>query len=149
MNKFRLAVDNQEISGFTLISPFKGHNPIQLNEYIDDGEASEIILENILEYIPSEQILNFFKSLSAKLSHGGTCTIISKDIIILAEAFTRGEISIIDFNKILFGNKTHAWDFRISTITLADINDICKSLGLSILERKITGYDFIIKVQRQ
>jgi hypothetical protein len=147
MNKFRLAVDNQEISGFILISPIKGQNPIKFDN-IDDGEALELILDNILEYIPSEQTLSFFKVLSNKLAHGGTATIVGKDLRLLTEAFVRGEIDIISFNRLIYGEKTHAWQFKLSGITLGDVNDICKSIGLNILERRLDGYDFIIKIQR-
>jgi hypothetical protein len=145
--RFRLAVDDHEIQGFTLISPLKGQNPIKL-EGIDDGECQELIVDNVIEYVPSEQTLAFAKLVMAKLAHGGTATIIGQDLYMVTEAFIRGEIDIISFNKLIYGQKNHAWNFKLSGITLGDVNDICKSLGLNVLERRLDGYNFIIKVQR-
>lgn len=146
--KFRLGIDNQEISGYTLISPIKGQNPISLSDWIDDGEANEIIVDNILEFVPVEQLMPFIKALVSKLKRGGTATIVSNDINILCEKFIRGELNVIQFNKIIFGEKNFAWNFRLSAVSLADINDICKLLQVNILERRLNDYQFIIKVER-
>jgi hypothetical protein len=147
--KFRLAMDDHELNGYKLISPIRGQNPIKIGEWIDDGEAKEIIVENILEYLPVESMTQYINMLVAKLQHGGILTIVGNDLVILCEQFARGEINIIEFNKILFGLKNHAWNFKTSCITLGDINDIAKLAGVKVIERKLDGFTFVIKVERQ
>jgi len=146
--KYRLAIDDFELNGYTLISPLKGQNPIKIGEYLDDGEAEEIICDNILENIPTENLMVFIRALSSKLKHGGILVFTGTDVMMLVEKYTRGEISIIDFNKILFGLKNYAWAFKLACITLSDINEICEQVGLKVLERKLDGTEFCIKVQR-
>jgi hypothetical protein len=133
---------------YTLISPLGGKNPLKLNDYIDDGEADELILDHVLEYCPAENIYNYLTLAAKKLAKGGTLTIMGTDLVILSEAFIRGEVNIVDFNKVLFGTKQHPWDFKLSAICLSDVNDILKSFGLKLLERKLSGHEFTIKVER-
>lgn len=146
--KVRLAIDDFHLNGFLLISPLDGKNPIKIDQFVDDGECEEIILEDILDYVPTSQVMNYIKSLSAKLKHGGTLTICGKDIEILSEEFIRGDINIIDFNKLVFGLQNHAWNFKNNFITLNDLNEIFLSLGMKILQRELNGHNFIIKIER-
>lgn len=146
--KFFLSVTNHELKGYKLISPLKGQNPTKINEFIDDGEATEIIAERILEYVPAEEVMNYVSLLAKKLAHKGQLIITSTDIVILSEKFIRGEINIIDFNKILFGSKTHAWDFKMSAVSLGDINEVATVLNLKVLEKNIDDFTFTIRLER-
>jgi hypothetical protein len=149
MNKFYLSMSDFEINGYRLISPLKGENPVKINDIIDDGEAKEIIVDNILDYIAVEQLSQYIRMLAGKLQHSGKLIITGNDLTIICEQFIRGEVNVIDFNRLLFGLKNHAWNFKLSSITLGDIVEICKLCGLKILERKLNGPLFVIKAERQ
>lgn len=149
MKKVRLAFDDFELNGYELITPLKGQNPVKINNYLDDGEADEIICDNILEYVPISNLMEFIKALSGKVKHEGTITFVGQDLMIISEAYIRGEIDILSLNKTLFGLANHAWNFKLSCVTLSDVNEICGQLGLKVLERKLNNTEFVIKVQRQ
>jgi hypothetical protein len=148
MRKLILAVTDFQLNGYELISPVFGKNPLRISEYVDDGESSEIICDNILSYCPTEQMLHYITALSKKLVHGGQLTFTGIDALLLCEALIRGEINIINYNELLFGLHQHAWQFKMSAINLYDIEDMCKGLGLKIKEKSINGYNYIIKVER-
>ena len=147
--KIRLAFDDFELNGYELISPLKGKNPLKLDEYIDNGEADEIICDSILEYVPVSNLMDFIKVLATKIKHGGTIVFTGQDLMMLAEQYIRGEIDILSLNKTLYGLANHAWNFKLSCVTLSDVNEICQQLNLKVLERKLNNTEFVIKVQRQ
>ena len=148
MSKFILAVTDYKMSGFRTISPVFGENPLRISEYIDDGEAQELILDDILSYCPTSQILHYLRAVSKKLAHGGQLVVRGLDVLLLSEGLIRGELNIIQYNQLMFGEHNHAWSFKQSALHGYDVLDICEQLGLKNKERSINGFYFTYKFER-
>lgn len=142
--KLQLAVTQHKLSGYTLVSPLNGDNPLNLELYVDNGEAEEIVCDNILEYVPIENLGIYLQNLTAKLAHGGKLIITSTDLDLVVQAYIRREINTLDVNQILYGQKTHAWDFKISCVNMFELTEVLKSLGLKIMEKRYHKYNYVV-----
>jgi len=146
--KYRLALDDYKLGEYIPISPFYGINPVKIDKHICDGEAQEIILESVLEYCPVENLVHYMGILARKLAHGGKLIVVNADATILAEQFIRGQLGIIEYNKLLFGSKDHAYAFKLATIQLCDVEEVGRQVGLKVLEKSLNNFNFIIKFER-
>ncbi len=148
MSKYRLALDDFKLGQYIPLSPAYGVNPVKIEKCICDGEATELVLENVLDYCPAENLVHYMTVLARKLAHSGTLSIANADATLLAEHFIRGELTIIDYNRLLFGTKDHSYNFKMATIQLCDVEDVGRQVGLKVLEKSISGFNFVIKLER-
>lgn len=146
--KFLLSVEQPPLlSGYTIISPVNGQSPLDL-AMIDDGEADEIICHHILQYVPIENMRTYLELLSKKLAHGGRLIITSYDSISLTDNYCHGRIDTYQFNQLIYGSKQWAWDFKQSIVSLDEINETVRELGLKVNSRKLHNNQFSIICER-
>lgn len=72
------------------------------NFSIDDGEATEIIVDDFLSSYPLADIPNIFNVILNKLRQRGTITIIFIDIEFAAYKLSRGFMTPAEFNETTF-----------------------------------------------
>ena len=93
--RINLLLNNKENirQGYLNIDPFADEKDdrvkgdcINLDKYVCDGEAEEIVAYNILEYYPSESISQIMPNWLKKLSHKGIVVIACTDIDLIAKA---------------------------------------------------------------
>lgn len=146
--KFLLSVEQPPIlSGYTIVSPINGQSPLDLS-MIDDGEATEIICHHVLQFVPIENMRAYLELLSKKLSHGGKLIITSYDAISLVADLYHNRIDTYKFNQIIYGSKQWAWDFKQSIVSLDEVNEIVRELGLRVNSRKLHNHQFSIICER-
>lgn len=146
--KFLLSVEQPLLlSGYTIISPINGQSPLDLS-IIDDGEADEIICHNVLQYVPIENMRSYLELLSKKLAHKGRLIIVSYDSISLVSDYYHGKIDTYRFNELIYGTKQWAWDFKQSIVSLDEVNETVRTLGLKVNSRKLHNNQFSIIVER-
>lgn len=155
--KLRLSVNAEPLNGYINIDPRPqnvGQNVIcqdfkNISNVADIAECTELRCDNVLEYIPVDELLNVVTHWVSRLRHGGTIVLNSIDALAVAKAFMKNEINTIQFNHLLFGDSTHPWNIKSSIITLYEIAEILKRLGLVINKKRINNFEISIEAIRQ
>lgn len=121
---------------------------VQLDKYIDDSECKEILVNNILMYLDTEKIDTAIEHWIKKLAKGGTITFIDLDITNVFLAYQKGELDINQFNKLIYGNQRHIFDFKKSGLDMYIVSETLKNKGLKIVEKSFNNFNFLVKAQR-
>jgi hypothetical protein len=113
-----------------------------LDDYIEDGEAEEIILDDIIEYIRSDIFIMVFEKCIKKIKHGGKIIITGTDIYLVCKAFVEYKISIEELNLLVYGNAKNIG------LTSETISKYLEKIGFKIIKRRHEIYDYLIEAQR-
>lgn len=151
--KLHISINKAPLNGYTNISPMGGEekficNPKNLEGLVEDAQCTEIIAEDILDYIASNDILNFLTYYVKKLRHKGKLIIGGTDLYSLCKAVVTKNLNVLLTNHLLHGEQTHPWDFKYGQISLDDLVDLLKSLGLKILKKRVNGYKMVVEAER-
>lgn len=146
--KLLLNNTNVGLSGYLHVSPMNGDNPTDLDRYVDNNECSEILCDEIINYIPITELYKYFVKLESKLAHNGKLIINSNDSIEIAKLYHNGNIDTLTFNNLIYGTRANTWEFKQSVICLDEAVAIFKNLNLKILSKKISQYNFILVGER-
>lgn len=114
----------------------------------EDEEADEIILNDILSYIPWEDYNKCFNHWFSKLRVGGIITIISPELRLLCKGFALGNMEYVDFCQMVFGNNQPSSQKR-SQFTVDLARNLLKSNGFKVLESRIINYNFSISAEKR
>jgi hypothetical protein len=147
--KLNITIGGQAKNGYFNIDPTakddeaeKTAIPLdQLDKVVDDSECTEIILENILQYIKQQHIGPLFNNIIKKIRHRGKLILIFDDINVILKHFLRGAINLQELNDILYNAKQ-------STHTISSIEGVIKGFNLSILSKELNQTKAIIIAQR-
>jgi len=120
-----------------------------LNEFVDDAEATQIILEEALDYIPLKELADFLETTVRKLRHGGKLIVVGTDALAVAKDFSQYKIPIEDFNILLHGGEKEPRQVKTATLTMHGIvNFLRNEYGLRILRQTIDDYTYVVEAQR-
>ena len=147
--KLWISVDKPfEASNYKIISPLDGNSPFDIDKYVDNNEATEIVLDNILGYIPVHNIQPYINKVIGKLAHKGQLIVNDIDALQVVKDYYYGQISIVDFNNLLYGGKTHSWDFKQSCVTLNEISHYINQAGLRTIQKRLPHLHYSIIAER-
>lgn len=154
--KIHLSISGHALSGYLNLSPVKptlslGEEWVcwsefgNLSQFVDLGEAWEILAPDILDYIKIQDIAALVEYWSKLLRHGGHLTLGGTDASELSRQFFLGNIPVQDYNNIVFGTNAR----KSSLNNMVGISDVLKHIGLVIDKQRINGVQFIIEGHRQ
>jgi len=89
--------NDPELNGYIHV----GNNQM-LNLLVDDNEADEIIVENMLSQVPFAELPNYYHSLLAKLRVGGKLVIYYLDFDLVSMQYEKGDLTIKDVSQLVF-----------------------------------------------
>ncbi len=112
------------------------------------GECSEIVGLDIIEYIPHNLLRETLSYWVSKLAHGGLLTLSATHLETLIKAYYRKELKNQLFNELLFGKQDLPCNFKKGSVNLEEIRDFLISLKTKVVECRIVGTQFFIKVVR-
>ena len=104
--KIRITVGSEEkLNGYTNIDPishFDGLNADlrNLDEIASDAECSEILADEVIDFIRQEEVYPILDHWIRKLRHKGNIFISFYDTRQIAKAFFRGKINLDEFKWI-------------------------------------------------
>lgn len=134
-------------NGYVNISPLPMDAEYYIGEVTDlknpegvpiccDGEADELIVNEVLEYFPPNQIDQIIKNWVAKLKVGGTITIRTTDIESIARGMVFGNVKgIAQTTELIYGLQEQAWKLKKSAFSLHVLCGILESHGLKIIKK--------------
>lgn len=115
------------------------------DKLVQDAEATEIIADDIIEYIPAEQAITVISYWMRKLRHGGKLILTGIDAYLVAKAFAEHMINVDEFNGLIHGNPTNKC---INLTTFGLVHFLTENFKAKILTKRIDGYSFVIEAQR-
>lgn len=119
-----------------------------IDGFVDDGEASEIVALDVLDYFPGPDVDDILNKWLKKLAHGGVLTLSVVDLREVSRAILAGSISLVDANELLFGKQEKDWQFKKSAFTLSQLAEVLETLGYKVLAKRVQNFRAVVTVQR-
>jgi hypothetical protein len=119
-----------------------------IDEYVDIAECTELRAYNVLSFFDSNKVDKILNNWISKIRIGGTIEISEIDFEKVFKAYSRGDIDIIKFNKMLFGEQNQSWEFRKSALNMDSISEVFKNRNFEIIEKTYINFNFIVKAKR-
>lgn len=110
----------------------KKGNLLNLDEHVDDGEASYILAKFILEFMDRNAASLALDNWVKKLGFGGRLDLCGYDSHAVAREYTMRGIPEEEFNKILYGDTSTPWNRKTQVLNLKWVLDELKKRGLLI-----------------
>jgi hypothetical protein len=112
-----------------------------LDVIVDEGEATEIIVDDFLSSFHEKDLYSVLNRLISKLIKGGRLIVYYTDIELLATRLAQGHVTISDFNDIVFSTCPNLKSF-LSTDSMLDL---LKILNIKITTKQIkNGYTLVL-----
>jgi hypothetical protein len=97
----------------------------------ENGEATEILSENVLEYIPLDHYFGTISNWLSKLRHNGKLIIVTQDIYGLTRKYLNGELNLGEYNLAMFGSSSAPAQKR-SGVSMHELKQLVKQVGLTL-----------------
>lgn len=145
--KVHIHINEQDsLGGYTNICVGQVDNRnAELDKHVDDAEATEIVLNNVLEFVPLTELADFLEQIVGKLRHDGTLIITGTDAYSVSKDYVAYKMNIEDFNILIHG----APRTKTATLTLHGmVNFLQKDFGLTIVRKSLEKYDYVVEAKR-
>lgn len=113
-----------------------------LLENVETNQATEILIDLSLGKVPVDKVVEIIKLWITKLRKGGHLIINELDLQQLSKAVISKKNTIPQLNHLLY-------DSRISCLTLEDVSDILRNLGLRILKKSLVEFEYSVEAVRE
>ena len=147
--KLRLHVDDFPLTGYTNIrvTPEKALEIDKIDFYVDRGEAEEIIVEGVIDYIRISQVESVIKLWSSLIQKQGRLVIVGTDIQEVSKALGNYNINVPDANQLLYGDTDFPKRVCFSAAHLSSF--LKEKCGLKLLKKRVNGYTYMVEAQRK
>ncbi len=148
--KINLKLGGEDKNGYLNIDGLKGMELRNLDEYVDDAECFEVLAEDILDYIPRDDVEFALNNWANKIRHQGTLVIGGTEAKEVSKLFSNGALSVEQWNETIHGAQSEdsPWDVRLNQFTLEKACDELESRGLVVTKKRVNGLQFIVEGER-
>ena len=119
-----------------------------LDSFVDDAEAQEIIALDVIDYIPLTDINAVIKHWVSKLRHGGLLIIGGTDLFEVSKAFAQYRLDITEANKLIHGEQSKPYLVKRTNFTTLGLADYLSSLGLKLQKKRINDFHLTVEATR-
>lgn len=116
------------------------NNISSLDIIVDNGEASEIVVDDILYSFNIKEIPNIIGLIASKIKKGGKLILYFTDIELLSHMLTMGSINLDDFNEAICPTGVSIKCFLNTDIVLQEL----KAAGFKINQKQIKNFTSVI-----
>lgn len=145
--KINVSFNPTELKGYT------NHCIVKTGTYniepVDVGEATEIIADAIIEYIPRTLVEPVMKDWISKLGHGGKITFTFDDLNSICRLFFLQRITFAECNFLLQGPMMEPWQDKKVNYTIPEISKVLESAGLKVVVKEVSGTKAIVTGVRE
>ena len=138
--KLRISIETEPLSGYITTVP-----KLNIDDVASSNECTEISAE-VLDYIPSQHMLDVIKNYTSKLRHGGKIVFGGTDMMMVAKDIVTQRLNLVQANEILHGDFDSI--HKNGQISMADLIPLLESLQLKIMRKSFNGYQFIVEAVR-
>jgi len=152
-----LYTETEPRPGYLNVSPFtteesddlKIGEVFDLDEWVDDAEATEIIASDVIDYLPANLVMDVIEHWVSKLRRGGTLIIGGTDLYEVCKGFTTYAMDVREANAYLHGHAADNPQFvKKITLTALGLSNFLAQKGLRIIKKRVTGYQFVVEAER-
>jgi hypothetical protein len=118
-----------------------GSHISNLNNVLDDGEVTELLALDTIDFLPWPKRGDFLNHLMQKVELGGTLKVGGREVNAVANALSTGQLSIEQGNAILYNG-------RQSTGTIQETLKLMRFLGLEITSSYYHQFNYIVEARR-
>lgn len=143
------------ISGYVNIDPHSydkenitNGDVTNLDDIIDNSEATEILAADIIDYLPHEVGIKTIGHWVTKLRHKGKLTVGGSDIYEISKVFSQKAIGLKEALEAMHGTQQKPWDFKVSHSTVSDLSEVLESYGLTVLKKRVNGLRMVVEAMR-
>lgn len=152
--KLNLTLGHPPINGYLNVDPFFDHDgktkcDLDKLECVDDGECSEILAIDVLEYVPvpiADQTLTHWVS---KLAHKGVLVIGGTNLRQVCKCILDKTLDIDRANQILYGEQRFPGDLKYGMVDMERLCAALQTKGLKVISKQLDGLKMIVKGERQ
>lgn len=119
-----------------------------LNDFVDDAEAQEIIALDVIDYIPLMDINKVIEHWVTKLRHGGSLIIGGVDLFEVSKAFAQYRLDITQANQLIHGEQSKPYLVKRVNFSTIGLVDYLTSLGLKIQKKRVNNFYMIVEAIR-
>ena len=101
--KINITIGGSEKSGYLNIDALKDLEIRNLDEYVDPAECFEIVAEDIVDYIPKQELPSVIDNWVSKLRHQGTIIVGGTDAFEVCKMFSQNSINLVELNNLRGG----------------------------------------------
>jgi hypothetical protein len=161
MRKVKVSINKLPRNGFTNIDPCPDipdkyedvfdviHADFRnLDKVIYDSECDEIIIEDIVDFIPEPNLYDHIECWTKKLRHNGQITITGTDLEETIKCYTSGRMGISDINLEIYGACNSTWSFKGGLTTLGYVTKVLKGHNLKIRYKNLNDNKFMVIARR-
>lgn len=109
-----------------------------LDWLVEDSTVDEILAIDCLEYLEGNKVKLAIKNWASKLSTGGVIKILVPDGHLVAKSFYQGQLSLQEYQIIMFGTREHN-DDRLSVIDAVTLFEMLEECSLTITLKRYEG----------
>ncbi len=147
--KIYITNDETEFSGYTPLSPLRGHNiRILTEDLVAASECTEILCPSIIDYIPTISLVDTIKNYVSKLRKNGKIIIGGCCLYVVTRMISKRELSPIESNLALYGTEA-AHQKKAGLAGANDIAGILEETGLKVMKKSLNGYRYIVEAIRE
>ena len=146
--KVNLTIGGAKKSGYLNIDALENLEIRNLDEYVDNAECFEIIADDVIDYLPRQEISVVIDNWVSKLRHQGTIVIGGTDAYEVCKMFSQNAIDLQELNNLFHGQQTQEWDVRLNQLTLQTVSEELEKRGLKTLKKRINGFKFSVDAER-
>ena len=118
---------------------------LDLTVMVEESECKEILADDILDYVTAENTYATLEYFIKLLRHGGCLIVGGTDLYEVSKAVTNQTLNIREANEILHGINAD----RVNQMSIIDLCEILKSLGLKIMSQRINGFKMVVTAVRE
>lgn len=134
----KFMLDGTEPDGYIHIGMATGFNP----NVVADAECTEILAEDLIDYLPLPKMGEVLKWVRSKMRHGCKLIIGGTDIYELSKAFSSFHISLTDFNKLVYS------EGKSTMLTLPALVELIEQLELKVITKRVNNFKMVVVAER-
>ena len=119
-----------------------------LDDLVMDSECTELIAEDVLDYLVLEEAKSAIGHWVTKLRHGGKIIISGTASYEVCKQFVQRTIDADTFNGLIHGEFNHPWDVKMSHMSTTDLQNELESHGIKILKKRVNGFSMVLEGER-
>lgn len=130
------------------INAVRGESVVNLDEAVEDAEATEIIALDVIDYVSPEDTDAVIDHWIKKLRHGGSLTIGGVNIFEVARCLNNYSLDIDMANKLLYGEQRSPWQYRKASLSLPRLVEKFEGCGLKIIRKDYKKFNYSVTGRR-
>lgn len=140
--KLHICVNEAPLAGYVNVDAAKVQVDLgNMDMIAEPAECTEIIVNDVLKFMPHGRILEVIQHLASRLRHGGKITFIFTDVNSIIREYNRGAINEQTLNELLYNGSR-------SCCSCDYIKQIIQDVHLKIKEIQISVEQVIMVAER-